>query len=357
MQRSNASFTTPPAIVKSVGESLNLKKGIIMTDEEGIYKTGHAYTRVATLLCTPERSVLLQLDVEEANKEMLKHGFNPVTHRIVAAYSVDVMHSLDYNATAPLDVMRCNVELVTLPFGVYDLRYNQRDGTTYFSTKMFTMAAAIENKKVSELAIDFFNSPNTKRKKKLGVLLYGPPGNGKTTDIMELSKYAEKYHYRVFVIDASYDISRLEEIRKLFLDSRTIFVLEELTERTSKSAIESLLTFLDGENSWDNSIVIATTNYPSDLPPNIVDRPGRFEVFIEYKNPNLDEITQLAELHGFSGNAENYTCLANKGLSYDYVSHIMSQALKNKISLQETLSIEMDRRKFLSATFKGKIGL
>jgi SpoVK/Ycf46/Vps4 family AAA+-type ATPase len=38
-----------------------------------------------------------------------------------------------------------------------------------------------------------------------------------------------------------------------------------------------LLNFLDGQNSWDKSIVIATTNYPHTLPGNIVDRPSRFD--------------------------------------------------------------------------------
>ena len=126
-------------------------------------------------------------------------------------------------------------------------------------------------------------------------------------------------------------------------------------ERVEGRGIENLLTFLDGESSWDNTVTIATTNYPEDLPANLVDRPGRFDTFIEYGNPAKDDIVKMGEKFGFS--ELEASTISGRGYSFDYISFIMSLSKNNGKTLLQTITEETDKRKKISATFKGKIGI
>lgn len=178
---------------------------------------------------------------------------------------------------------------------------------------------------------------------------------GKSSEIMQLFDLCEEFKMRVFLIDADSDIGQLEQIRHLLQDDNNIFVLEEMTERLRTKSLETLLTFLDGETSWNNSVTIATTNYPEDFPANLVDRPGRFDTFIEYGPPDKEQIIKLGEAFGFD--EASVSCLAGQSLSYDYVSYILSLTKKTGLSVKETRDNEEQKRKRLSSTFKGKMGI
>jgi len=48
------------------------------------------------------------------------------------------------------------------------------------------------------------------------------------------------------------------------------------------------LNILDGVDSIDNTLIIATTNYPERIPDNLIDRPGRFDSLYEVGFPTTD---------------------------------------------------------------------
>lgn len=74
------------------------------------------------------------------------------------------------------------------------------------------------------------------------------------------------------------------------LDGLKIFILEEVTSYNSNMhGVKDLLDFLDGELSPINSIIIATTNYPEELQQNLGDRPSRFDMNVEIKEPSPEE--------------------------------------------------------------------
>ena len=156
-------------------------------------------------------------------------------------------------------------------------------------------------------------------------------------------------------MESDTNISYLEEFRKYLNSERTVIVFEEMTERLHSSSIEKILSFMDGEFSWDNTITIATTNYPELFPANLVDRPGRFEVFIEYGDPTKAQIIELGNKFGFS--EKESAALAYKDLSFDYVSFIMSKAKETGLSPIEVKEQEENKRKRLSSTFKGTMGI
>lgn len=242
-----------------------------------------------------------------------------------------------------------------LPFGVFKL-VETNDGLTFIPYSNNTPAEnIIDNKNLKAQVKDFFENGFKGRKNKKGFLLFGPPGNGKTTEIMSLFSLCAEMQIRIFLVDGKLHLGYLHGAQKLLENERTLFIMEEVTERVNGRGIEHLLTFLDGENSWNNSIVIATTNYPEDLPANLVDRPGRFDTFIEYGNPTKEDIMKLAEK--FEIPADEAIAITGRSLSFDYVSYMMALAKKEGVKLKEAIQKDEEAKRKVSSIFKGKIGI
>lgn len=120
---------------------------------------------------------------------------------------------------------------------------------------------------------------------KLGVLLYGPPGNGKTSLIRELLRKSTLNNSVIIFFQALPSLALVKKINSSLRNRFKIFVLEELTEVLNNTSMDYVLNFLDGELSMDKSIVFATTNYPEKLPGNLVDRPSRFDKLVFCDHP------------------------------------------------------------------------
>ena len=186
------------------------------------------------------------------------------------------------------------------------------------------------------------------------MLLYGPPGNGKTREIVKLIENSKKDKYRVIIIDSAVSFQDLEEFKTILEKDDNIFVIEEITERTEKNA-EQLLNFLDGEMSWYNSYTIATTNYPEELPWNIIDRPGRFNLIKEVGNPTPEERSLYFKHMGIVDVEE--AVKATDKLSLDYIINITNDSLMYNKTIPEVVKEYISRRKNMSNKFKSPMGL
>ena len=169
-----------------------------------------------------------------------------------------------------------------------------------------------------------------------GILLYGPPGCGKTLIAKVLASESEANFYSINgpeIMNKYYGETeaRLRDIFKeakenapsvIFIDEIDAIApkREEAYGDVEKRVVAQLLALMDGLTDRGNVIVLGATNRPESVDP-ALRRPGRFDREIEISVPNADgrlEILQIhtrgmplaqdidlktlaAELHGYTG--------------------------------------------------------
>lgn len=145
--------------------------------------------------------------------------------------------------------------------------------------------------------IDFLRLGKTFRRNgvphRRGVLLYGPPGNGKTTIGRVLAGLGRTTFLYVTAADVGCNPLMLRSIFDLARRLRpTVLFLEDLdfyaSQRGSgvnEAALGELLAQMDGLERNDGLVVIATTNDLAAIEPALRERPSRFDCTLEIPPP------------------------------------------------------------------------
>lgn len=123
---------------------------------------------------------------------------------------------------------------------------------------------------------------------KRGLLMYGPPGSGKTSAIWQMTQFLVKEHdgVVVFVEDPQLAQVCVNMLRRIEPERPMITVMEDLDALVQQHGDHHFLALLDGENQTNNVVHVATTNYPEDLDKRFTDRPSRFDTLMEVGMPS-----------------------------------------------------------------------
>lgn len=164
-----------------------------------------------------------------------------------------------------------------------------------------TIALPIPTSNLLTRTIDMFLSDNSWYAKngvpyRLGILLEGPPGTGKTSLIKGL---CAKYGRDLYLLSLSImtDASLLEALSKVpegsivaieDIDAQgTVVNRDDKKDAAKGPTLSGLLNALDGAVSAENRILIATTNHPDRLDPALI-REGRFDLRLAIGNMDTE---------------------------------------------------------------------
>jgi len=150
-----------------------------------------------------------------------------------------------------------------------------------------------------------------------GILLYGPPGCGKTLLARAVATESEANFISIKgpEIFSKWVGESEKAIREVFRKGRTaapaIIFFDELDaivprrglgyadSGASERVISQLLTEIDGIETLQNVLVIAATNRPDILDPAVM-RPGRFDRLIYVPSPDVDSLKEIFKIHAVS---------------------------------------------------------
>lgn len=194
---------------------------------------------------------------------------------------------------------------------------------------------------LKELVENFLASKSFYEQNKLpwkrGILLYGEPGNGKTSLIRTI---IAQYNFKpvTFVPGANAEAMR-EAFSYAEEQSPALMYIEDLDSLIENGLdISTFLNLLDGISAKNGLLVVATANNVTKLKNNIMKRPSRFDRKFEIPVPNQEmAYIYLKKWFGTIVAAnkvrEMAKLAAKHGLSYAYLKEIyissMFEALSN----------------------------
>ncbi len=217
----------------------------------------------------------------------------------------------------------------------------------------FSDIAGMEGlKRDMSLVVDVLKGRKVKGVREIsGIILEGPPGNGKTMFAKALAEEADVKFIASKGADFQGAVMGLgpAKVKMLFNKARRskpcIIFIDEFDSIGEKRSYEgsgidkennriltTLLNEMDGFTSSKGILVIAATNSYESLDPALI-RPGRFDVKIHVGNPDRDARLRLFELYGKDKSFDSSITASVAADMFDGLSSSAIEALLNEAQL------------------------
>lgn len=195
----------------------------------------------------------------------------------------------------------------------------------------------------------FLNSRHVYRERdipwKRGIIMYGSPGCGKTSAIRTIISC---YDFKpVTVAPGGGDDALAEAFAYAESQSPSLIYFEDLDSMLEEVSIAHFLQLMDGIQSKNGTLVIATANNLSALKANVKDRPSRFDRKFEIPLPNAEMSARyLTKWFGRTITDKKTKLLADcavrYGFSYAYLKELYISAVYCAIAEDRDRPTEKD---------------
>lgn len=183
----------------------------------------------------------------------------------------------------------------TLTPGTYDIGMNEKNGV-YFehvpvvTTGLIRFPDTSSEKIISEIQ-RFWDRESSYREfgicYKRGILLYGPPGSGKSSTIrLVMQDVVDRSGIVINFKNPELFTAGIRKLREIQPSTPVVVLMEDIDAIMESNFESEVLNVLDGVNQVDKAVFLATTNYPEKLGDRVINRPSRFDKRFRIGHPN-----------------------------------------------------------------------
>ena len=271
---------------------------------------------------------------------LLVHRFPDYINNVMSSSYVDIMYGITVD-----DILAClqaidayvvnkNVSKFTLfTNGGSGLKVQSIELSTVKSTWLPNQLTDMLTAQINTFFADngaFYRQHNIPYRR--GILLYGKPGNGKTSFIRHLVDKLEVPLISWQVSEYTDSDNMAQVMSMVWERAPVVLVIEDLDSIPLHSR-STFLNSLDGLGAHEGVFIIGTTNYPDRVDPGLKHRAGRFDQTYEFTGPDKEQCRHLLELKGLRRHmtdAQFEYLLANiAGISYANVNELYVSLLFN----------------------------
>lgn len=273
--------------------------------------------------------------------ELAAASIHPASPNVVSQYAI---HGGGYAATS--------ATVPTLPSGCYDIA---SDDKCVFAVPSPPQAGLLlelpemRSDDVIKLIDIFWNSEKDYKQGnefviggaayRAGVMVYGPPGSGKSCTLKIVSNKLVERGGIVFYASAhpSAVMSFLCDFGKVEKNRKCIVVLEDIDSLIRNYGESRYLEMLDSAKTIDNVLFIATTNYPERLDPRIYNRPGRFSHVVKIGLPGTK--AREAYLKAILKNHRDVDQIvaSTEGFTIDHITALVNAVYREKKNIKSEI--------------------
>lgn len=186
----------------------------------------------------------------------------------------------------------------SLPPGMYNIIDDPRRGIIFDKVPIKTQGLLklkdTDSSEVCDEIADFWGKEERYRKHniayKRGILLWGPPGTGKSSTIQIIVEDVVKRGGICVIFDDPYSFRRaMRRFREIQKETPVVVIMEDIDSTIEEYSETEVLNILDGLENVDKMVFLATTNHPEKLGHRICNRPSRFDRRFKIDFPSKED--------------------------------------------------------------------